>query len=194
VKTAILAIKPNSSLVSGLIPLKIFKWCFLAFTTPLASIFTEILNTAEIPGFLKIASVIPLYKGKGTTTNPDNYRPISLLSPMAKIFEVVLFNKLRPLIESRLCPQQHGFRRNRSTHTAISVFSQEVWDSLDQTNGRVGAVYIHLSKAFNSVQSEILLHKLAFRFNLPVQLVKVIRSFLSSRTFNIRIGNFISKS
>jgi len=148
----------------------------------------------QIPDFLKCASVIPLYKGKGSTLDADNFRPISLLSPLAKIFEVVIFNKLQPLIDSKLCPQQHGFRRHHSTHSAHTQFSQDIWNALDKPNGRVGAIFIDLKKAFNTVQKEILLHKLAFRFNLPPSLVKMISDFLSLRTFTIKIGNFVSKA
>jgi len=136
---------------------------------------------------------IPLHKGKGLFSFQDNYRPISLLSPIAKIFEVVLFHKLGHLIEPKLCPQQHGFRKHHSTHTALSLFSQEVWSALDQPEGRVCAVFIDLKKAICSVQSEISLHKLIFRFGLPKGLVKVVRNFLSFRSFTIKIGTFFSK-
>jgi hypothetical protein len=104
VKAAITSIKSNASVVPGLIPLKIFKWCFLAFLLPLSVLFTNIFTTMQIPDFLKCASAIPLYKGKGSTLDADNFCPISLLSPLAKIFEVVIFNKLQLLIDSKLCP------------------------------------------------------------------------------------------
>ena len=93
----------------------------------------------------------------------------------------------------KLCPQQHGFRSHRSTHSAQTQFSQDLWTALDCPKARVGAVFIDLKKAFNTVQTEILLHKLAFRFQLSASLVKVIANFLFLRTFTIKLGNSVSK-
>jgi hypothetical protein len=185
-------VKPNSSVVSN-IPMKIFKLCFLAFLVPLAILFMDIFKSALIPDSLKVATVIPLYKGKGSFSICDNYRPISLLSPLSKIFEIVIFNKLRNFIEPKLCRQQHGFRRYHSTHSALTLFSQDIWNALDASKGRVFAVFIDQKKAFNSVQSDILLHKLIFKFLVPHWLVKVLKNFLSSRLFRIKLGNFYSK-
>jgi len=71
----------------------------------------------------------------------------------------------------------------------LTLFTQDILAGIDSRNGRVGAVFIDLSKAFNSVNKEILLHKLAFKFGLPQWLVKIVGSYLTSEHSESRTGN-----
>ena len=194
VLAAIAAVRNDASAPLGLIPMKIIKICRKEIAPHLSTLFSKIIKNGFIPDFLKLGIVIPLYKGKGPLSSCDSFRPITNLSPLAKVFESVLFSKLTPLIDPKLCNEQHGFRKGRSCHSALLKFSQEIWNSLDARKGCAGAVFIDFKKAFNSVNKELLLHKLAFKFNLPQHLVRLINNYLTNREFRIKIGNFKSRA
>ncbi len=155
-------------------------------------LFNTIFLHCTVPDAFKVALVSIWYKGKGARNLADSYRPISVLSPITKIFEFILFVKLRLIIEPLLCVQQHGFRTKRSCQSALTFFTQDVYKNLDRRNGRVGAVFVDLKKAFNSVNHPILLLKLIEKFNLNPHFVKLIESYLADRKFKIRNGDNVS--
>lgn len=102
------------------IPVKLLKKCASIIKTPLAHIINQILQTGKYPQRLKEAMVKPIYK-KGSKENIDNYRPISLLSNVNKIFKRIIFDKLMQFFEANniLLKQQYGFRQGKSTLNAI---------------------------------------------------------------------------
>jgi len=193
VKKAIASSKPNGKVVPGIIPMRVLKRCANYLLQPLATLFTIIFAVGVILNFLKFGTVIPPYKGKGSRKSGDSFRPISILPPLTKIFESVLYEKLIPYIEPNLCDEQHGFLVGRSCHTALTLFTQDVFEGIDKQNGKVGAVFIDLRKAFCSINKHLLLHKLALKFSLPPYLVKLLDSYLSDRTFRLKFGDFSSK-
>ena len=75
------------------IPVILNKEFKLLVSHYLATSFNECIETGTYPDILKIAKVVPLHKG-GYQTNLGNYRPISILSPFSKIFEIILHKKL----------------------------------------------------------------------------------------------------
>jgi hypothetical protein len=99
-----------------------------------------------LPQCFKAATVLPLYKGKGSRKAAKNYRPISLLNIYTKIFERFVFYRLYDRVESSLAAEQHGFRKNKSCISASSIFSQHIYSSIDKRS--------HKSKSKRS-----LLHK-----------------------------------
>jgi len=192
VSDSIKALRMNSSVSQLYIPVIILKKFRDSIAIPLAILFTQILLLSKIPQSFKTAIVIPLYKGKGSRSNPDNYRPISILNSLSKIFEYILFIRLRKLVEPLLSEEQHGFRLNRSCHTALSLFTQDVFNSIDKRNSRVGAVFVDLKKAFNSVDHDILVFKLITIYHLHPIYVKLINDYLTNRLFQIKNNNCLS--
>jgi len=118
---AIRTLSKKSSSNNDSIPTKVIKAFSSQFALLLATFFTQIFNKCEIPKAMRSALVTPLYKGKGPRNNVDSFRPISVLSPITKFFEILLFSIIRKFIEPFLCEQQHGFRQLRSCHTALSL-------------------------------------------------------------------------
>jgi exonuclease III len=191
VKGAISKLKWNSSCGKDAIPTKFIKNLSCVFNAPLVLLFNRIMSLCVIPKAFRSSLVTPLYKGSGPRKSSNSYRPISVLNPITKIFEFILFDRLRLIIEPLLCIQQHGFRKWFSCHTALLCFTQQVYKALDLRNGRVGAVFVDLRKAFNSVNHPILLKKL-IELNVNPHYVKLLRSYLKDRSFTIKNGDLIS--
>ena len=123
----------------------------------ITNVYNKVVNTATIPPLWKVGRIIPLPKpGKPADEGPS-YRPISLLSPTAKILESIL---LKPLQEAvNLAPHQHGFRKGRSTLTALQELSTHVKTGLNKRKpvDRTVMVAIDLSRAFDTIDHEILI-------------------------------------
>jgi len=153
VQEAISHLKNKGGPGTNYVPMKFFKMCADKLSTPLSALFTTIFILCNVPQCFKIASVIPLHKGKGSHTEPNNYRPISILPPIVKIFERIIFMKLFPLVESKFINEQHGYRASRSCQTALTLFTQAIYNYIDGRNCRAGAVFIDLNKSIQFRES-----------------------------------------
>ena len=126
----------------------------------LVIMFNKSFQEGCFPEILKIAKAIPVHKGD-VTTDPGNYRPISLLSLFDKLLEKVILNRLLQLLNKNdmLYKYQFGFRKNHATSNALTEVIDHIYKSLDVGNYVFG-IYIDLKKAFDTVQHQILLYKL----------------------------------
>ena len=112
----------------------------------------EIINlsfaTGIYPDSLKIAKVIPIFKNKGDELLVSNYRPISLLSNINKIFEKLAYSRLYSFLNLYSCiyELQFGFRAKHSTNNALFSLTEMVREALDQGNFACG-IFIDLQKA-----------------------------------------------
>ena len=129
-------------------------------SSPLCLIVNQSLNTGIFPGKLKIAKVIPLYK-KGDSTQLGNYRPISLLPSISKVFEKVVYNQLSTYLSTNqlLYGSQHGFRKQHSTETATLELVDTLLQTLDSGKLPI-SIFLDLSKAFDTLDHTILITKL----------------------------------
>ena len=152
----------NSKKSPGLdgISVKLLKDTSDVIAQPLANIFNISLQTGIFPDDWKIAKVSPVYK-EGSKTDCGNYRPISVISVIAKLFEGLVYNQLRTFISDNniLIEQQSGFRSQHSTETALLGSTNKWLCNMD--SGLInGVLFLDLKKAFDTVDHEIVLQKL----------------------------------
>ena len=141
------------------------KQIFEIIPDNLAHILTSLINltfeTGIFPSSLKIVKVIPVFKNKGCNSDVNNYRPISLLSNIDKIFEKLVHKRLTSFLNKHniFFNKQFGFRKSHSTNHALIALTEKIRSSLDNGHFSCG-VFIDLQKAFDTVDHDILLQKL----------------------------------
>ena len=147
---------------------------------PLALLFSKSMECAKIPDDWRLSNVTPIYKQKGSKSQPGNYRPVSLTSCVCKLMEKVVNRELGKHLEKGvLSNSQHGFRRGRSCQTNLIEFSDKVTHWLDE-GGCVDVVYLDFRKAFDKVDHKRLLVKLEAA-GVRGNLLKWIGDWLSGR-------------
>lgn len=139
------------------VPIKLIKEAKNELSSVLVHVINSSFVSGKFPDLLKISKVVPIYK----SSDPElvsNYRPISLLSSISKVFEKIVCNRLVNFLEENniLDDTQHGFRKGKSTISAAVNFIESVIDSLDEGDLAVG-IFMDLSKAFDSVNHQLLL-------------------------------------
>ena len=118
------------------------------------------------PQSLKLADVTPVYK-KSDPTLVSNYRPISVLPTMSKVFERLMHHQVSEYIDKHLSPFLCGYRKGFNTQTAL-LSLLEKWKSTLDKKGFAGAVLMDFSKAFDTINHELLIAKLnAYGFSEP---------------------------
>ena len=140
--------------------------CFLKDTAfvickPLAFVINLSLKEGTFPNDLKKARVNPIYKS-GNRNSFDNYRPISVLPIVSKIFEKCVYRQLIDYFETNklLSNFQFGFRSRRSTEIAATLFTDKIRTAMDEGK-YTGAIYVDLSKAFDTISHSLLLKTLS---------------------------------
>jgi hypothetical protein len=147
----------------------------------LTTLFNRTIDESEYPDPLKLTKVIELYKTKDKT-NPLNYRPISLLPIIGKILDIVINKQLMHHLTSHniISPTQYAFRPNSSTTLALQTIINEIYKQKSKRKPTL-AVYVDLSKAYDTISHKKLLHKLEQEFNFSTDTVTYFRSYLSNR-------------
>jgi hypothetical protein len=149
-------------------------------SSPLAAIINKSLSEGKFPNIMKIAKITPIFKAKDRT-NLTNYRPIALLPAISKVFEKIIFKRLYFFLEkySIICEHQYGFRPKHSTIDAITQFTYQIKESMKKKETSVG-LFCDLSKAFDTIDHNILLNKL-YHYGIRGQALQLIQSYLNDR-------------
>jgi hypothetical protein len=152
---------------------------------PLANIFNLSLSTGNVPEQLKIAKVIPIYK-KEDAEIFSNYRPVSVLPCFSKILERLVFNRCIDFINENnlLNEKQFGFRPNHSTYMAIIELVDKVANAVDNNETTIG-IFLDLSKAFDTINHDILLYKLE-HYGFRGVVLQWFESYLNNRKQFVR--------
>ena len=147
---------------------------------PLSSIINMSLMEGIFPSLNKEADICPIRKKK-ERTKCENYRPISLLSNISKIFERIMYTRLHSFLNSSeiIYKCQFGFRKHYSTNYALLCIVEQIRNSLHKKMFTCG-IFIDLEKAFDTVNHQILLSKL-YRYGIRGVSNKWFHSYLSNR-------------
>ena len=148
------------------ISVKLMKYLSPEIRDPLILIINQSMLTGIFPGKLKIAKVIPLFK-KDERHNMDNYRPISILPAISKIFERVVYNQLYEYFSSNklFYEGQYGFRGDHSTELANIELTDRIISALDERKLPL-TIFMDLSKAFDTLNHEILFKETSLLWNI----------------------------
>jgi hypothetical protein len=184
-------LKPKRSASCDLISNMILKSLAEEILSPLTYILNRIFQEAKMPHCLKRARVVLIHKG-GTKTDPNNWRPISILSGIGKICEVVLNNLvMKHMTDCNLWyPKQFGFRKNHSTSHAVAQLVLLAQKQLEKKR-LVLIVLLDVAKAFNCLPPHILLEKLRW-YGMGEDIIQFVRSYLANREQVTDLGDICS--
>lgn len=159
---------------------------------PLTYIFNLSLEQSCIPDSWKLAHVVPLLKS-GDPAILDNYRPISKLSVLAKNFESIVSDQIKEYLTNNciLSPAQSGFRKKHSTITAAVKVVNDIISSMDSRNS-CAALFVDLSKAFDTVNHGILLHSL-YNIGMSVKTLSWFNDYFINRYQCVSCDGIISE-
>ena len=173
------------------LPTKILLMFKELISIPLSIIFNISQSTGTFPELLKLSKTIPVFK-KGSKMDVSNYRPISLLSNINKIFEKLMYARVYKFLEENktLYSLQFGFCSKHSTAHALIQITEKIKHALDSGNHACG-VFIDLQKAFDTVNHNILVDKLSY-YGIRGISNQWFKSYLSNRTQYVSINGFDS--
>ena len=160
---------------------------------PLAFILNLSFSTGIFPNKLKIARVVPIFK-KGDKNNPGNYRPISILPIISKLFEKLINKSVVDFLEKYeiLYEHQYGFRHGYSTKLSLINLINQITDSTDEGRLTIG-VFIDFAKAFDTINHTILLKKLE-HYGIRGLALQWFRNYLKDRQQFVCYNDSISSN
>ena len=171
---------------------KILKLASVYICEPLQHIFNYCIDNGVFPDDLKYVKVIPIYK-KGDRLDLNNYRPISIVPTVSKVFEIVLNQQIVHYFEnhSLFNHNQYGFHAGRSTTDALINFIKNCFSNLE-SNNMVISRFFDLTRAFDTISQDIILDKLSF-YGFDVCSVNLLKSYLNRRFQSVFINDKFSQ-
>ena len=168
------------------IPPKLLKLGAGILCKPIQSLINMSIRTSSFPNVLKYAEVTPVYK-KDDRLNKVNYRPISVLPCMSKIFESVLVEQLSVFFEKLFSSSLSGFRKSHNCQSVLVKFIETCKSTLDR-NELYGALLTDLSKAFDCLPHKLLITKLR-TYGVDANSCMLIASYFRERKQRVKISN-----
>ena len=168
-----------------MLPAKLLKIGSDILCYPVCYLLNVCITQGIFPRMLKCADVSPIYK-KGNTMDVGNYRPVSILPIMSKVFEKVIINQISPYFDSIFHPCVSGFRKGYSCETVLVNMVESIKCSLDKGN-IVCCILMDLSRAFDCIPHKLLISKFK-AYGVSVSACDVITSYLKDRRQRVKIG------
>ena len=185
VATVIHSLDPSKATGPDGIPVVVLQRCCPELAPVLSKLYNKLLSQSCFPSCWKIPNVIAAFKNSGDRSDSGNYRPISLLPIISKVFESLIASSLIRHVDSLglFNDCQYGFRATRSTADVLTVISERLSRVLE-AGGRARAIALDISKAFDKVWHAGLIHKLC-GYGINGHLLDLIQSFLSNRQLKV---------
>lgn len=149
-----------------------------------------IYTKKEVPWQMITNKIIPIHK-KGDLTDPKNYRGISLISTITKIYNKMLLNRIYEEVNKKLRPNQRGFRRNSSTTQAIHIL-RRILEGHYKKQLPIIITFIDFAKAFDSINREAMWLILKL-YGIPDQIIEAIKVIYTNSTGTVTFNNKLSK-
>lgn len=191
IKNTIQKLKNTNSTGVDKIQIRTLKETCNHITKPITHIINLMLCTAKFPQQLKDSIVIPIYKNSDKK-DIKNYRPISLLNNISKIFERVLHEQITDFIEKNkiISPRQYGFQKHKNCQDALYDLNNKI--NLAKNDKKYSlCIFLDLCKAFDTIPYNLLIKKLE-NVGLRGNCVQIIRSYLKNRTQKVSINGKLS--
>ena len=193
IKKCLAQMTPNSGMGDVGIESIVFIECANALSKIITHLFNLIILTGTFPNDWKCAHISPIYKGKGSKSQLENYRPISIISPIAKLFESLISKQIYSFLEinNLLDDSQFGFRKNKSCEMALQSLTDSWKNHLDKGQDII-SVFLDLSKAFDTVDHQLLLAKLPY-YNFDKNTIDLLADYLKDRSIKVKVNGKLSE-
>ena len=155
----------------------------------LHNLFNDMLKTGNFPDNLKLADITPVFKKKNPL-HKVNYRPVSVLPSISKVFEKLMQKQISGYINNYLSPYLCGYRKGFSSQQALMSLIEN-WKRVLDKKGFGGAVLMDLSKAFDTIKHDLLIAKL-YAYGFSKESLKLLHSYLSNRWHRTKINKHFS--
>ena len=170
------------------IPIKYIKPFHEYLVSPLVHIINNCIDQKIFPYSWKVAKVCPIPK-VDHTTSIEEYRPISVLPVLSKVYERVILHQLCAYIDNATLynTTQSGFRKGHSTSTILLKIRDDIIRAMNRSEVTL-AILIDYSKAFDTIEHELLLTKL-LKLGFSVDAIKILHSYLTDRNQYVQIDD-----
>ena len=189
IKKCIKKLDPKKSTGVDLIPPKLILAGCESLSVPIRDMTNTIISRGSFPENLKLAQVTPIFK-KDDPFTEKNYRPVSILPTLSKIYERVISDQLSSHFENIFHSFLAAFRPSFGCQTTLLRLVEDWKRALDE-NLDVGAILMDLSKAFDCLPHDLIIEKLK-AYGLTEQSCQLMHSYLSGRKQRVKLGNCIS--
>ena len=156
----------------------------------ICNFYNDFIQCSQFPNTMKKAEIIPSHK-KEQKTKKENYRPVSILPSVSKIFEKNMHEDINRFMNDKLSPYLCGFRKGYNTQHCLMVMLEKWKKALDKRN-IAGALLTDLSKAFDCLNHELLIAKLE-AYGFSYSSLNTICSYLSDRKQRTKVNNMYSE-
>ena len=189
IKDEISKLDPKKASVKNDIPAKILIRSQDIVCEHLSGIYNNSKSDHKYPQALKLSDVIPIHK-KEEATLMKNYRPVSLIPVVSKLFERDLYNQILSYIDDFLSPYLFGYRNGYSTEQCLTAMLEQ-WKKTHDDRGTAGAILTDLSKAFDCLNYNLLLAKME-AYGFEKSALEFIQSYLKGRKQRTKVNDSFS--
>ncbi len=188
-KEIILNLDHKKACGHDMISAKFLKLSVDIISGPLVNILNKCIVQGTFPSLMKMAVVSPVYKKKDPF-NKENYRPISVLTALSKVFEKAIELQLSPFLNRNFSNFLCAYRKHFSSQHALIRLIEE-WKTSLEANKLIAAVLMDLSKAFDSLPINLLIAKLD-AYGVGINSVKLLKSYLTNRKQMVKVNGYFS--